>query len=112
MQQLHTGPLQSSHPPSVTSAQVATLSEPSLDPARVWSHDTACDFSTLVFSALAGIITLSVGELCLLFIFSIPLEKAKEDTIQVLWPLLASLANELLGIRGTCNLVWFWKDIE
>ena len=67
----------------------------------------------LVFSALAEIVTLHVGELNLLFHLLHSLRPSQRRyTIKVLWPLLVSLANKLLGIRGTYNLVWVWKGIE
>ena len=67
----------------------------------------------LVFSAWAEIITLSIGELYLLFSLLHYLRPSQiRNTIQVLWPLPASLVNELLDIWGTCNLVWVWKGIE
>lgn len=116
MQQLHTAPLESSFPPPVTSAQVATLRGAILRPCQglmLWPHNTACDFSTLVISALAGMVTLPGGELYQLFHLLHSFRPSQtRHTTQVLWPLLASLASELLGIRGTYNLVWGWKGIE
>lgn len=76
------------------------------------SHNTGCDLSALVFSTLAGIITLSAGELYLLFYLLHSFRQSQQDAIQVLWSFLASLVNELLGIRDTYNLVWVCKGIE
>lgn len=70
-------------------------------------------FPTLDFSALVRIITLPAGELYLLFyLFHSFRPKQIRHTIQVLWPLLASLVNELLGIRGIYNLVWVWRTLN
>lgn len=51
-------------------------------------------------------------ENALLSVLSSPLDTAKHGTLHGQWPLLNSLENELLGIRGTYNLVWLWKGTE
>lgn len=79
----------------------------------LWLHDIGLISPHLVFSALAEIITLHVGELNLLFHLLHSLRPSQRGyTIHELWPLLLSLENKLLGIRGTYNLVWVWKGIE
>lgn len=95
--------LQNSYRPSVTLAQTATL-RLTIFGLSLGPHGTGYDFHT-------KIITLPEGELCLLSYLPHSLSKARL-IIQVLWPLLASLVNELLGIRGTYNLVWIWKGIS
>lgn len=105
-------PLQSSQHPSVTSGQGATLRKAILRPCpglMLWLHRTGCDVSTLVFGGIV-LPTGQLYQLCYL-LHSFRPDQLRHPT-QGLWPLRASLANELLGIQGTSNLVWVGKGIE
>lgn len=89
--------------------------EPSSDLQGFHVVATQCQFDvpTLDFSALVRIITLPAKELYLLFyIFHSFRSIQIRHTIQVLWPLLASLVNELLDIHGIYNLVWVWRTLN